>query len=284
MKRHRALLMSGVAALLATAAASTVSFARGDDSARPRDHASANQCKLSGTAPMPADLPIYSRKRGGKPVARFTGAEITLTAHHFPTKPLERRVAVQTGSGTGGFRIVGFVDFVKLPIYTTREISVSAGGYVRLGEAQQVRCTGARPDRLRVAMRLQNPMQQTFEAWALCSSLSLEQRPQPDWAVPGEARGYVVVQNRVELFDTWRQGRSLVGLLNLATGLLTWSTEEPHGGFVHIEYHGPVVIKAWARIRDLRQLPAGEREDRLLPPVRHRAEQAKLQMAGTPGW
>ena len=73
MKRHRALLARGIATLLAAAAASTAAIAWGDDLRRAPDRASANQCRLSGTAAMPADLPIYGRKRGGKPLARFTG-------------------------------------------------------------------------------------------------------------------------------------------------------------------------------------------------------------------
>jgi hypothetical protein len=61
----------------------------------------------------------------------------------------------------------------------------------------------------------------------------------------------------------------VVTTLDLASGLLLWSTER-RGALARVEYHGEVVIDAWAKASDFRVLPWGETEDHQKPPVSKR--------------
>src|SRR5687768_6386537 len=66
----------------------------------------AASCIVRGEAAMPSTLSIYDKEQEGRPIARFTGGKTQLVAGNFGSS---RRVAVETGSGTGSFRIKGFV-------------------------------------------------------------------------------------------------------------------------------------------------------------------------------
>jgi hypothetical protein len=267
--------MAAVSVITTAAAASARGPARSSKPSEPP-----NQCTFKGASAMPAGLVVYDKLRGGKAFARFPGAPVTLMARRLPADPSKTRAAVRTGSGSGGFRINGFVDATRLPLYTTREIAVF-GSHLRLGEARRVQFVRASPTRLRVKLSLAQPMQQTFYAWASCSDVSLSPGVPPGWAVPGNGQGHVVDTDQVSLYDDWGPQRNLVTVLKHAQGMLMWATGDPQSGFVRVVYHGSVVIDAWAELGSFRVLPPGETEDRLLAPT-HRANPPTLRVSGTP--
>jgi hypothetical protein len=224
--------------------------------------AAPNQCILQGRTPMPKDLSVYAHPSAGAPVARFSGAMSSVRAQSFPDQP-GQRIAIVTGSSTKGFRISGYIDPSGLPMTTTQRLAVhNSNGTVWLAKGGRVEFVKSSQNTIDVRMRLnQPPMRDSFTATAQCSDLTLDPGMPASWAVPGNARGYVVKADRVQLYDDWRPDRSLGEALDLANGLLMWSTQRK-GQFVRVEYHGPIVVQAWAKAADFRILPWGERQDR----------------------
>lgn len=243
---------------LAGLAALTVlgpSRARADDPA-----AASTICTLSGTAQMPVDLTIYDKSDGGKAIAKFTGADTPLVASDFFTGT-DKRAKVVTSTGSGSFRIEGWVDASKVPVFTKSKVAVTAN-HVWIAPEREVGVVGAGTGKLRVKREVKSPFAQTFTAWADCSALGLTQRTPAGWSPPGDARGYVAKKD-VELYSSADDGRSLVTILTpveSSNGILLWSTEK-RGGWVHVEHHSDVIIDAWARTRDLSALPKGETMD-----------------------
>jgi hypothetical protein len=229
--------------------------------------AQVSQCSLrAGKVELPIDLPIYQQFQGGKAFAKFTGTATEVTAQHFPFDAKHGRTSVRGGSG---FWIEGFVDPAQLPLYTTREIPVP-GGVVWLGEDREVRQVGASASDLSVEMILAAPMRDTFAASAPCSAFALAPGVPPAWPVPGDAQGYVVTEDQVELYAS-AEDRTVVTTIDYASGLLMWNrNRERRNGLAHVEYHGEVVIDAWAKVSAFRVLPPGETEDHQNPPTSKR--------------
>jgi hypothetical protein len=223
-------------------------------------------CTVQGNPQMPKDLEIYAAERTGGAIARFSGGTSALTVTEFPTGG-SGRARVETGTGTGSFRIGGYIDVTKIPVYTARQVTVKAG-HLWIGKHRKVSVLGASGSNLRVRKSLSTPISQSFTTTAACASFTLEERTPPGWEVPGHARGYVVKKDQVELYDDASTG-SLVTTLQRAAGsegILLWSRERK-GGWVRVEYHGEIVIDAWARATDLKALPPGETMDEVKGPV-----------------
>jgi hypothetical protein len=221
-------------------------------------------CALSGSATMPKDTVIYDKEGGGSGIARFAGVQSPLATRSFPARSSAGRVQVQTGLGSGSFQIRGFVDATKVPLFTGRDVPVTQG-HVWIGAGQQVQPLGATQGQLQVSLALKSPIQQTFTGQAPCGAFTLRQLTAPGWTVPGGARGYVVRKTSVDLYDSPSDGRKMVTSLHRAAeghGILLWSTER-QGPWVHVEYHGEVVLNAWAHAKDLHPLPPGETMDHL---------------------
>jgi hypothetical protein len=220
---------------------------------------------VQGTAQMPPDVLIYDKQN--QAFARFTGGETALSVSDFSASQTPPRVRVQTGTGSGSFRLDGYVDAGKVPVYTKRNVPVVAG-HVWIGANQLVGVIGAWTGQLKVKKTVTRPMSQSFSGAAACDSFTLEARTPPGWSVPGHARGYVVKQDSIELYEDADEGRVVVTLYRASDseGILVWSSERK-GGWVHVEYHGEIVIDAWARARDLQALPPGERMDEAAGPT-----------------
>jgi hypothetical protein len=217
-------------------------------------------CTFSGSTKLGADVAIYDQPQGGRPIARFTGGSTALRAGPVPLD-VAQRVPVATGTGTGSFRIEGFVDTLEVPIFTTREVPV-VPGHLWIGAQQAVVLVGGAAGKVHVRKDLGRPLSQSFKAWAACDQLSLAHTSPPGWSPPGEARGFLVQEDPADLFgEPSATGAPLTSLIG-ARGMLLWS-EERRGAFVHLVYHGEVVIDAWGRQRDFRALPPGETSDRL---------------------
>lgn len=240
--------------------------------AEPNAHADASlgsgsQCTIKGMVEMPANLDVYDAASGGAAIARFTGSKTALAISDFPADPNKGRVAVQTGTGTGHFRIAGFVDATQVPIYTGQDIPV-VSGHIWMAAHRRVHFVAAAPGKLRVELRLKEPMNQNFGAWASCSAFTLTQGTPGGWTPAGRERGYVVKKDQADLFDDPGSDHNVVTTLirSAPNGILLWSKER-RGAYVHVQYHGAVVIDAWARSRDLKALPPGETMDQMRGPV-----------------
>ncbi|MEZ4223412.1 MAG: hypothetical protein R3B13_20870 [Polyangiaceae bacterium] len=243
--------------------------------------ADATQCSVRGLAQLPIDLPIYDKSEAGTPIARFTGGESALAASDFFAGG-GKRVQVQTGTGKGSFRIAGWAEAAKIPVFTSRRISV-VPGHLYIAPYQSVEVQSGSSNRLKLKKRVFSSIQQTFSAWTDCSGLTFDSKSPPAYAPSGHARGYVLKRDSVELYDDYQAERSLVTVLNKSAdseGVLLWS-EEQKGGWVHVEYHGDVIIDAWARSRDLKALPRGETMDVQRGAVTKRSA-PKLKLAEKP--
>lgn len=239
-------------------------------------------CIVKGKTFMPRNLTIYDAPTGGNAIGKFTGAKVELVAYDFP-KSAGGRAAVQTGTGTGSgnFRIEGWAEASKLPLYTKGTIPV-VRGHVWMGAKQDVSFVAAKKDRMKVKQQVKWPMGQTYKAWAACTSLTMTPGTPPGWNVPGKARGYVVKKDSIELFDTYQRDRTAVATIfnTSEEGVLMWSTEPARGGFVHVVHHGQVVLDGWARFRDLKRLPWGETMDQQTRAKRRYRSGPKLAVQG----
>lgn len=268
-------LSCGVAA--AFAAAENAGWAQGTAAV-----ATGPRCALTGTPAPSSDVDIHDSATGGRAIAHFSGAEIPVTESDFASDARARRTSIATGDGRGNFHLTGFVDSDKIPVFTTTRVSV-VPDHVWIGQGRRVAVVGSDSDRLKIALRLTSPVDQTFSASASCGALGLTPATPPGWNVPGSARGYVVRAASVELFDTAGADRNVVTTLHRADGapgILLWSTER-RDAWVHVELHAEVLIDAWARARDLEALPEGETMDQLANAVSKRSSQ-HLALAGQP--
>jgi hypothetical protein len=246
-----------------------------------RAQSSTNLCTVRGVPVMPFGLSIYDQARGGTPIARFTGASTALAASDFFAQR-GKRAQVRTGTGTGSFRIAGWVDADDVPIFTKEKVPV-VSGHLWIAADRQVSVTSAGRAKLRIERKASSPIQQTFTTWASCSSLHLTERSPSGHTVPGHARGYVVKRDSVELFDDADADRKSVTVLRRdpsSTGILLWS-ERKRGEWVNVEYHGDVILDAWARAAQLSALPPGETMDQQRPPSVRRSA-PRLKLAETP--
>ncbi|HOU90937.1 MAG TPA: hypothetical protein PLU22_07825 [Polyangiaceae bacterium] len=223
-------------------------------------------CAFEGLATLPPDLFIEDLPAGGKVIGRFTGGPTALRVSAFPPAGALGRARVATGTGTGSFRLVGYAQADRIPLFATQPLPV-VPGHLWIGDQREVRVVGSRGDRLEVELRLTEPFRQDFRTETSCATLSLAAGTPAGWDVPGDARGYVVAADQIELYDQPGRDRALVTVLSFANGTLLWS-REAQDGFVHVEYHGGIVIDAWAKERHLRALPPGETRDAAAPPRR----------------
>jgi hypothetical protein len=225
-------------------------------------------CVIRGKPTLPATLSIYDKELDGRVIARFTGAPTPLVASNFPASAA-RRVAVETGSGSGSFRIKGFVESKELPIYTANTVPVVAN-HVWIGAHELVSPAGSSAGRLKVSRNARKPLKGNFVGSAACSAFTLTPGVRPGWNVPGNARGYVVKQSSIELFDG--PGGTAIQTISRSPeggGILLWSGEQ-RAGWVQVEYHEDIVIEAWARGSDLAALPPGETMDQARDPSTQR--------------
>ena len=229
--------------------------------AKPADAKPAG-CTLSGSTLPAIDTLIYDKADGGSAIARLTGAKIGLTASEFYAGGGDRvRIKTSASTGTGGFRIEGFIDAKRLPVFTTKNVSV-VKSHVMIGAQREVSVIEAGSGKLRVKRQVGSPFSQAFTGWAECSALALSASTPSGWSPAGNARAYVAKKD-VELYDSGDDGRSLITMLSpdsTSDGIVLWSTESK-SGWVHLLHHSDVVIDAWARAKDLKALPKGETQD-----------------------
>jgi len=235
------------------------------------------RCSLAGHAAFPMNTVIQSAE--GRSLARFSGGTATVSVSDL-TLATSPRARLETGAPRGAFRLRGFVDATKLPLFTKEAVAISAG-HLWIGDHRPVTIAGVSSDKLKIQRIAAPPLQQTFTAWTSCPALSLDAGTPVGWSPPGEARGFALRGGGLELFDA-PQGIS-VGVVHKApesSVVLFFSTEQS-GGFVHVERHGDIVVNAWAKASELSALPRGETMDQLatLPNARG---PARLALASEP--
>jgi hypothetical protein len=214
-------------------------------------------CDLRGSAKVPSNVIVYLAADGRTPVARFTGARSALWLTKVP--PGSSRLGIQTGTGTGSFRIRGYIDSAQIPVVSKTRLDVTKG-HLWIAEGQGVRIVEPGAGRVRVEKRLSEPIDQTFSAWATCEQLTLGAGWPAPSRVPGAALGYVLRESKLDLFDDWRETRKLVTSLQRSshgTGVLLFGTQRA-GEWVRLVYFGGIEIDAWAPSRNLVALPPGE--------------------------
>ena len=234
-------------------------------------------CGLRGRAPMSSTTIVTDA--GGRPIARFSGAEASVVVAGFSTA-VPPRARIETGVGQGGFRVRGFVDASKLPLATTEDVAV-VPGHVWIGARRSVTVVEAASDKLRIEKKLTSPLHQTFSAFTSCRKLSFGNPVPPGWSPQGDARGFVLRGNSADLYDA-AQGKLVTSLYKAAgvPGVLFFGGE-PNGAWVRVEYHGEVVFDAWAKTSELQPLPRGETMDQLAPSTSVR-NAPRLALAAVP--
>jgi hypothetical protein len=179
------------------------------------------------------------------------------------------RARVETGAARGTFRLRGFVDASKLPLFTTENVAISAG-HLWIADHRSVTIAVVSPDKLKIQKIASPPLQQTFSAWTSCASLSFDPGTPSGWTPPGDARGYALRKDGLELYDA-PQGTA-VGVVYKApdAGVVLFFSSEQSGSFVHVQRHGEIIVDAWAKASELSALPRGETMDQLatLPSTR----------------
>jgi hypothetical protein len=224
------------------------------------------RCAISGRAQLPLNTPIQGAD--GRAIARFSGADAALSVTEL-TLAQSPRARIETGAPRGSFRLRGFVEAAKLPFYTTQRIPIAAGN-LWIGERRSVSVIGVAPDKLKIQKIAAPPLMQTFTVWTTCAALTLEAGTPPGWSPPGDARGYALRKDSLELYGS-PQG-SAVGVLYKApdTGAVLFFSSEQSAGWVRVERHGDIGVNAWAKASELTALPRGETMDQLatLPSLR----------------
>jgi hypothetical protein len=236
------------------------------------------QCSLRGQVVMPLDTPIVDTL--GHAIARFSGAPTPLVASDFPSDAQDK-VRVETGFGAGSFRIRGFVDQAQLPIFAATSIAV-VPGHVWLSSNRALTLVGASGGRLRVEKKLSAPFQQTFRGADVCSSFSLEPGTPSGFAAAGDARGYQWKQESLDLYAD-ASAQNLVMTLHRSpyVDAVLFFSKERNSAFVHIEYHGEVVVDGWAKSDALSALPPGETMDQPTPAMTQRGA-PRINVPGQP--
>ncbi|MBX3183677.1 MAG: hypothetical protein KIT72_06105 [Polyangiaceae bacterium] len=251
-----------------------------DDSAE-KPKGAGPTCIIRGdsTAP-PKDLTLYDAASGGAAIAKLTGLKTPLEASELP-ETASARARLKTGTGQGHFRMEGYAAATELPLVTSQMLPVITG-HVWIGAAERVTLDASRPGQVRVSKRLTAPLSQTFKAWAPCAQLSFTQGTPPGPSIDGDARGYRMAKDTLELYDEAGQKRSHVITLQRAPGaeVLFWSTKR-QGNMVQVGYQGAVLIEGWANANALKALPRGELMDEAAPP-RLEVAGGKLRIEGEP--
>jgi hypothetical protein len=215
-------------------------------------------CSLTGMATPDLDLPLTDVE--GRPIARFGGVAIPLVVSDLPDRA-DGKIHIETG-GIGHLRVSGFVPVRSISIYLRQDQSV-VKGHVTLLKGTAVEYGGRAGDQIRIVVRTKNAIAETYNASVSCDVLTLE-APKPDhWSPPGQARGYLMSQLVVSLFDQPGADAKVVTSIHRApdAGSVLFFGDRREGDFIHVLYRRDVGIEGWIGANDLGVLPRGELAD-----------------------
>ncbi|HKY35979.1 MAG TPA: hypothetical protein VJN18_08575 [Polyangiaceae bacterium] len=245
--------------------------------AKPPDPAA--RCGQRGKVTFDKDTTLSDAS--GRKIARFSGGEsaVTLLAPPGEGSDLAR---IETGTGRGSFRLNGFVKANELRIYTSYTVPV-VSGHVWIGAGTRVTAAGMSGGKVRIEKQVSSPFNQRFTGFAECSALTFAPPTPPGFAMPGNARVYLMKVSLLDLYSDMPPTGSPITTLKrspLVDSVRFFSTEQ-RGGFVHVQYHGEVNVDGWAKASDLVALPRGETSD--LPPSSYTlTSPPQLQLPKTP--
>jgi hypothetical protein len=232
---------------------------------------------MTGRAEFAPNTAIESTP--GHAVARFSGTGVPVAITELTLGP-NSRARIETGAPRGGFRVHGWVDAAKVPLSTVQSVPIAAG-HLTIAPRQSVSIQNVSADQLKIQHPAVPPLTQSFSAWAKCAALSLDPGVPGVGSPPGDARGFALRKDALELFDG--PSGSTVGVVYKAPSapaVLFFSTEQS-GAWVHVERHADVIIDAWAKASELSALPRGELlDEQLTPPSQHGP--AHLALANEP--
>jgi hypothetical protein len=195
----------------------------------------------------------------GHNLARFSGGE-SAVALLAPPAGGSDQVKIETGTGRGSFRLLGFVKTRELRVFTAYMVPVVAG-HVWINLGARVTLAGSSGGRIQLEKQMSTPFNQRFSAWADCSALTFAPQTPSGFSVPGSARVYLM---KVALLDLYEDaGGSILTTLQRSPAVdsVRFFSTEQRGGFVHIQYQGEVSVDGWAKSSDLVALPKGETSD-----------------------
>ena len=237
--------------------------------------ARAQACAISGKPVLAKTVALQAASTGDDAIAKFPGQPIaaTMTA-------AAGRSKLRTGTGSGGFRVEGFVETRDVPVFTTRNVPV-VDEHVWIGGGRRVRVRGPASAGVSIEMSAGAPIEQTLSATASCASVSLDQPSFRHPSPPGEARGYLTKKSPLAIAAS-AGGPAVFTFTSssIKDALLFWSVEKS-GAHVHVMLAGDVVIDGWAAASDLEALKAGEMMDAVLPGAVS-ISQPRLVMEGAP--
>jgi hypothetical protein len=217
-------------------------------------------CILKGSHPVTKGTQIFDAPAGGRAIANFTGAFVTMQMSDFPADPTVGRARLSTS----GVRIDGYVPISSVNTFTQRDVSVSSG-HLWISSAQKVKLVRAAAGSLTAELVIAGSQNQAVRATAPCDAFSLTKGTPTAMEIAGSARGYLMKTTTLDLYEASGGDAFFTLKMNEGTGQLFWSTESKNG-FVHVVSRGDVTIDAWARWRDLEALKKGELLDQLIPP------------------
>ena len=217
-------------------------------------------CVLKGSHPVSKGTQIFDAQTGGRAIANFTGAFVTMQMSDIPADPTAGRAKLSTA----GVRIDGYVPVSSVNVFTLRDLSVSSG-HIWISSAQKVKLARAAANSLTAELVIAGSQNQAVRATAPCDAFSLTKGTPTAMEISGSARGYLMKSATLDLYETAGGDAIFTLKMHEGTGQLFWSTESKNG-FVHVVSRGDVTIDAWARWRDLEALKKGELLDQLIPP------------------
>ncbi|MFO7181079.1 MAG: hypothetical protein DIU78_020435 [Pseudomonadota bacterium] len=213
-------------------------------------------CAFEGRAEPRASTPIVDAN--GRVLARFSGAPTPLAVTQLPTHAggLAR---VSTGTGTGSFRVHGFVSVRELPLYSKAPIAVTAG-HLWIAPGSRVEFVSARPGAVRVQKQPSAPFAQAVSAWAPCAALALAPAAHPASSPEDGALPYALRRPRLAIrARPGNSARSVVTLVRASDGAGTlFFVRERRGEWLHVEHRGELIVDGWVERTDLEALPIGE--------------------------
>ncbi len=240
-------------------------------------------CKLSGLAEPPRNLVVYDAPSGGRPIARLTGGAVRLVVSNLPTNPTAERASLVVDPE--GFRITGYADIARLPLYASKPVEVFAS-HLWLGPSQPLTALAASTGRVQVRAAVTSSIQQTFTTWASCADLSLDALPPVRSASPPGVpapRGYVAKPETIDLFAAPGDGAPFGALTRSGwSDGIVFHSSEAKKGFVRVHYDADIVVDAWARAQDLKVVPPGELVDQLAPPAQRTLRSSQLKLTTEP--
>ncbi|MFI5301042.1 MAG: hypothetical protein ACHREM_23410 [Polyangiales bacterium] len=215
------------------------------------------ECVVSGRGLLEKGVQIFATADGTLAYAGFSSQEVPVEVSDFPADPTAGRARVKT---TGGFRIEGWIDPLKVPLSAKHDVPVVAD-HVWIGRGETLKLKGASAGKLVVEATIVST-QQRLRGKASCSFFAIGPVPLGDVEHTSSGKSYVLKRTSLDLFAESGDTSSIYTLeIPVAeTGLLLHATET-RGAYLHVTHQGPIVVDAWAKSADLKLFPKGEMLD-----------------------